>query len=487
MSVEHNINVLLKYSIDNNLIDSYDEDYFRNLLSEFFMIPFADKEEVISYDIFSCLKELYALKKEEYSFENFTSKVMDILLPRPSQVKNKFLDILKDDSRKATDYLYSISTKSVYINEENLKKDIKWKTESIYGDLDITINLSKPEKDPKEIAKAKLIKNNINYPKCMLCKENMGYQGRASYPAKHNLRFVPLTLNNEDYFLQYSPYSYFSNHLIVFNKKHIPMVVNKDTFSHLLSFVDMFPHYFLGSNADLPIVGGSILTHDHYQGGDRVLPMFFAEDLFEIDVPSFEDIKVTYLKWPLSVIRLKGKNKERMISLAEKILDSFISFEDKENNIFAFDENGNRHNTITPIASKDKDMFVLDLALRNNYTDEDHPLGLYHPHEEYWCIKKENIGLIEVLGVAILPRRLKDSLQWIIEDIKQHKDISSDERVSMHCSWVKNVDTSDLSSLEDNLKTEIGHTYVKILECCAIFKSEKQARESVLKIINNIR
>ena len=184
---------------------------------------------------------------------------------------------------------------------------------------------------------------------------------------------------------------------------------------------------------------------------------------------------------------MKGKNKERMISLAEKILDSFISFEDKENNIFAFDENGNRHNTITPIASKDKDMFVLDLALRNNYTDEDHPLGLYHPHEEYWCIKKENIGLIEVLGVAILPRRLKDSLQWITEDIKQHKDISSDERVSMHCSWVKNVDTSDLSSLEDNLKTEIGHTYVKILECCAIFKSEKQARESVLKIINNIR
>ena len=276
MSVEHNINVLLKYSLDNNLIDSYDEDYFRNLLSEFFMIPFADKEEVISYDIFSCLKELYALKKEEYSFENFTSKVMDILLPRPSQVKNKFLDILKDDSRKATDYLYSISIKSVYINEENLKKDIKWKTESIYGDLDITINLSKPEKDPKEIAKAKLIKNNINYPKCMLCKENMGYQGRASYPAKHNLRFVPLTLNNEDYFLQYSPYSYFSNHLIVFNKKHIPMVVNRDTFSHLLSFVDMFPHYFLGSNADLPIVGGSILTHDHYQGGDMVLPMFFA-------------------------------------------------------------------------------------------------------------------------------------------------------------------------------------------------------------------
>ena len=216
MSVEHNINVLLKYSLDNNLIDSYDEDYFRNLLSEFFMIPFADKEEVISYDIFSCLKELHALKKEEYSFENFTSKVMDILLPRPSQVKNKFLDILKDDSRKATDYLYSISIKSVYINEENLKKDIKWKTESIYGNLDITINLSKPEKDPKEIAKAKLIKNNINYPKCMLCKENMGYQGRASYPAKHNLRFVPLTLNNEDYFLQYSPYSYFSNHLIVF-------------------------------------------------------------------------------------------------------------------------------------------------------------------------------------------------------------------------------------------------------------------------------
>lgn len=479
------INVIVKYALKEKLIDEYDENYYLNLLIEFFKLDEVKKIDIENTSIYEALEKLYELKKEEYNFQDFTSKVMNIVTPLPSLVKDKFLSYLKNNHRKATEYLYHVATKSIYINEEDLKKDIKWKYLSNYGNLDITINLSKPEKDPKQIALAKTI-TNTNYPLCMLCKENLGYKGRPNYPSKTTLRYVPINLGIDKYYLQFSPYSYFYQHLIVFNELHVPMVINRKTFEHLLEFVNMFPHYFLGSNADLPIVGGSILTHDHYQGGSKNLAMFKAKDKFKIQLPKqYSDIKATYLNWPLSVIRLRSKNMFKLAHLAEKILNSFINFSDEENKIYAY-TNNERHNTITPIVHKDDNTYVLDLTLRNNYTDDCHPLGLYHPHEEYWAIKKENIGIIEVLGLAILPRRLKDSLKIIIDDINSNIDIQSDERVKMHYSWVKDVDLNDKEHLESNLKKEIGKKYVKILECCAIFKSDKHAKDSINKIIENI-
>lgn len=479
------INVIVKYALKEKLINEYDEDYCLNLLIEFFNIDEVIKIDVGNTSIYEALEKLYELKKEEFNFQDFTSKVMNIVTPLPSSVKDKFLIYIKNNHRKATEYLYHIATKSIYINEEDLKKDIKWKYLSKYGNLDITINLSKPEKDPKQIALAKTL-TNTNYPLCMLCKENLGYKGRPNYPSKTTLRYVPINLGIDKYYLQFSPYSYFYQHLIVFNKSHVPMVINQKTFEHLLEFVNMFPHYFLGSNADLPIVGGSILTHDHYQGGSKNLAMFKAKDKFQIQLSKqYSEIKATYLNWPLSVIRLRSKNMFKLSLLAEKILNSFINFTDEKNKIYAY-TNNERHNTITPIVHKEDKTYVLDLTLRNNYTDEAHPLGLYHPHEEYWAIKKENIGIIEVLGLAILPRRLKDSLKIIIDDINSNVDIQSDERVKMHYSWVKDVPLNDKEHLESNLKKEIGKKYVKILECCAIFKSDKQAKDSINKIIDNI-
>lgn len=481
-NINYLLNVVIDYALSRKLIDEYDSDYYLNLLLNFFNLSEVKREKTSNdASIFDALLKLYDLKKEEYNYPDFITAVLNILTPLPSVVNDNFQRLIEIDSKKASDYLYKISTDSLYINTENLKKDIKWKVDSKYGKVDITINLSKPEKDPRDILKAKQMPSS-NYPLCMLCKENMGYKGRPSYPSKLNLRFVKVDIDSgETYYMQYSPYSYFNQHLIVFNKKHIPMVVNKNTFSHLLNFVDEFPHYFLGSNADLPIVGGSILSHDHYQGGDKILPMFAATDAFKIEFSNHNDVHASYLNWPLSVIRLKSNNKESLIELADDILNAFIKFEDNDNEIYAF-TNGERHNTITPIAHKDGELFVLDLALRNNYSNENYPLGLYHPHSEYWCIKKENIGLIEVLGLAILPRRLKDTLLAIEDDINNNVDISTDEKVKEHYSWIKNIDLSNKSDLDNKLKEEIGHTYVKILECCKIFKTDKQAQESINKI-----
>lgn len=477
------LNVIVSYAIKEKLIEEYDRDYFLNLLANFFnldKVSSVDKKSKVT--IFNALKKLYPLKSEEYNYPDFITAIMNMFTPLPSVINNNFQKLVSSNSYLASSYLYNIATKSLYINTENLKKDIKWKVDSKYGNVDITINLSKPEKDPRDIMRAKTLKN-VSYPKCMLCKENMGYRGRPSYPSKLNLRFVEVDIDDESqkYYMQYSPYSYFNEHLIVFNKEHIPMAINYLAFEHLLNFVDEFPHYFLGSNADLPIVGGSILTHDHYQGGSKILPMFEAKDLFKINFESYKDVEASYLNWPLSVIRLKSINKVSLMCLAQEIFQAFIKFEDKKNNIFAYTDD-ERHNTITPIARKEGKTFILDLALRNNYTNEKYPLGMYHPHKEYWCIKKENIGLIEVLGLAILPRRLKDSLEIIESDIKNNINLNEDERVKEHYSWVKNINFENKNDIDSKLKEEIGHTYVKILECCKIFKTENQAKKSIDEI-----
>ena len=352
----------------------------------------------------------------------FDTKMMNCLMPRPAQVQETFWKKYEESPEAATDYYYKLSQDSDYIRRYRVKKDWKWTVDSPYGEIDITINLSKPEKDPKAIAAAKNAKAS-SYPKCLLCVENEGYAGRVNHPARENHRIMPITVNDSAWGFQYSPYVYYNEHCIVFNGKHTPMKIEKETFMKLFDFVKLFPHYFLGSNADLPIVGGSILSHDHFQGGHYTFAMAKAPIEKHFEVKGFEDVESGIVKWPLSVIRLRSKDEKRLIELGTHILDAWRGYTDEEAFVFA-ETDGEPHNTITPIARKVGEIYELDLTLRNNITTEEHPLGLYHPHAEYHNIKKENIGLIEVMGLAVLPSRLKQELETLAEYIVEGKDIS---------------------------------------------------------------
>ncbi len=490
------INELIKYGLEKKLFEAEDEIFIRNnLLSALGLEDFEEAEEITDIrDLEDILKDIldYAVEKglcEDSSVyrDLFDTQIMGLLLPRPSQVIDTFKRYYEESPKAATDYYYNFSCDSDYIRRYRIKKDIKWVTKTEYGDLDITINLSKPEKDPKAIAAARNAAQS-SYPKCQLCKENEGYAGRVNHPARQNHRIIPVTINSSDWMLQYSPYVYYNEHCIVFNGKHTPMAINKDTFVKLFDFVKLFPHYFVGSNADLPIVGGSILSHDHFQGGHYTFAMAKAPVSVPVSFKGFEDISAGILKWPMSVIRLSAKSSERIIELADKILKSWRAYTDKEAFIFAQTQD-TPHNTITPIARKNGENFELDLVLRNNITTAEHPLGVYHPHTELHHIKKENIGLIEVMGLAVLPSRLKEEIALLKKAILGGEDIRSNEAISKHADWAYKL-TKKHSFNEDNiddiLKEEIGIVFLKVLEDAGVYKNTAKGTEAFLRFINQV-
>ena len=419
----------------------------------------------------------------------FDTKLMNCLMPRPAQVQEKFAKTYEQSPQAATDYFYNLSQNSDYIRRYRVCKDKKWTVDTKYGTLDITINLSKPEKDPKAIAAAKNAKQS-SYPKCLLCVENEGYAGRTNHPARENHRIIPLTMNGTKWGFQYSPYVYYNEHCIVFNGEHTPMKIEKATFVKLFDFVKTFPHYFLGSNADLPIVGGSILSHDHFQGGHYTFAMEKAPVIEEFTVAGFEDVKAGIVKWPLSVIRLSCVDEKRIIELADHILQVWRGYTDEDAFIFA-ETDGEPHNTITPIARKRGDMFELDLALRNNITTEEHPLGVYHPHDKLHHIKKENIGLIEVMGLAVLPSRLKGEMESLADAIVGGADIRSDETLEKHADWVDEFMAEykaagvavDASNVEEILQQEVGKVFCQVLEDAGVFKCDEKGLEEFRRFI----
>ncbi len=402
----------------------------------------------------------------------FDTQIMGELTERPSSVIAKFNEKYKESPEKATEFYYNFSRNTDYIRRYRIARDMKWVAPTEYGDLDITINLSKPEKDPKAIAAARNAKQS-GYPKCQLCRENEGYSGRVDHPARENHRIIPVTIQDSPWGFQYSPYVYYNEHCIVFNSKHIPMKIEHGTFCKLFDFVKQFPHYFVGSNADLPIVGGSILSHDHFQGGHYTFAMAKAPVERSFTVKGFEDVTSGIVKWPMSVIRLSSPDRDRVIALADVILDKWRGYTDEAAFIFAETE-GTPHNTITPIARKRGDNYELDLVLRNNITTEEHPLGVYHPHASLHHIKKENIGLIEVMGLAVLPARLKGEMAALKEAILAGDDLTSDETLSKHAQWVSEFSGKYESINKDNIdeiiQKEIGEVFMHVLEDAGVYK-----------------
>ena len=495
MDVNVAIKKIVTYALEKKLILPEEEVYSTNLLLDVLNLDEYNQpeENFKDVDLESTLKELLDYAVEEHLIEDsvvyrdlFDTRIMNCFTPRPSSVIAEFQKRYKNSPEEATSWYYQFSKDTDYVRSYRIKKDLRWKVETEYGDMDITINLSKPEKDPKAIAAAKTMKQS-SYPKCQLCKENEGYRGRVNHPARETIRIIPLNLAGDDFFMQYSPYSYFNEHCIVFNSKHVPMVINESALKHLLAFVEMFPHYLLGSNADLPIVGGSILTHDHYQGGNYLFPMLKAEKVFDLSFKGFEDVKASYLKWPLSVIRIQSKDKERLLALAVYILDQWRGYSDEESFIYA-ETDGVPHNTISPICHKIGDEFAFDLALRNNITTKDYPLGVYHPHEELWNIKKENIGLIEVMGLAVLPSRLKNELQMVKEALLAKKDLLADEVTKKHASWVSSFigkyPTLDQSNIDEIFDQEVGLTFKKVLECAGVYKQDEKGFAGLKRFIS---
>ena len=427
----------------------------------------------------------------------FDTRIMSVLMPRPSEVIRTFDGLYHQSPQAATDYFYKLSCDSDYIRRYRIKKDVKWTADTEFGTLDITINLSKPEKDPKAIAAAKLAKQS-GYPKCLLCKENEGYAGRVNHPARQNHRIVPVTINESNWFFQYSPYVYYNEHCIVFHGEHTPMKIERATFAKLLDFVSQFPHYFVGSNADLPIVGGSILTHDHFQGGRYEFAMAKAPVEREISFAGFSDVKAGIVKWPMSVIRISAADKERLIALADKILLAWRGYTDEAAFVFA-ETDGEAHNTITPIARRRGTDYELDLVLRNNITTEEHPLGVYHPHAKLHHIKKENIGLIEVMGLAVLPARLKDEMADLEQAILDGASIRSDAVLSKHADWVEEflpkygfTAGSGLEGeiaperLHEIVETEIGLVFLEVLKDAGVYKCTDGGRAAFLRFVESV-
>ncbi len=435
-------------------------------------IPDMELEEILKGLLdFACSKNIIA---DSIAYRDlFDTKLMACLTPRPSEVIARFKADYAVSPVTATDNYYKLSRDTDYIRRYRIAKDIKWKTETEYGELDITINLSKPEKDPKAIAAAKNAKQS-GYPKCLLCPENVGYAGRLNHPARQNHRIIPVDICSEPWGFQYSPYVYYNEHCILFNTKHTPMVIDKKAFAKLFDFVSKFPHYFIGSNADLPIVGGSILSHEHFQGGNYTFAMAKANIEKEYKIKGFEDVTVGRVKWPMSVIRLRSADTGRLVELADMILTKWRGYTDEAAFIFA-ETDGEPHNTITPIARKNGDMYELDLVLRNNITTEEHPLGVYHPHAELHHIKKENIGLIEVMGLAVLPARLKNEMQQLA-DVLVTKGVSavrSDPVLEKHADWAEEFcsrRTVNADNVHEVIRDEIGKVFAKVLEHAGVYK-----------------
>ena len=501
--IQKNILELTQYALNAGLIQPADEVYTINRLLDLFELDELEiSEKTMDTDHVEPVKDLEEILESmlDYAAEQglipentityrdlFDTKIMGVLMPRPSEVKETFYRLYKNEGAEAaTDYYYKLSGDSNYIRRGRVAKDMKWTTDTEFGTLDITINLSKPEKDPKAIAAAKLAKQS-GYPKCLLCKENEGYAGRINHPARQNHRIIPVTINNSDWFFQYSPYVYYNEHCIVFNSEHTPMKIEKATFGKLLDFVEQFPHYFVGSNADLPIVGGSILSHDHFQGGHYEFAMAKAPLEKEIVFAGFEDVKAGIVNWPMSVIRLSGENKERLIALADKILQAWRGYTDAEAFIFA-ETNGEPHNTITPIARKRGENYELDLVLRNNITTEEHPLGVYHPHANLHHIKKENIGLIEVMGLAVLPARLKAEMEVLEKVFAEQGDFMAYEETAKHADWMNDIITRHpdmtIDTVHDILLEEIGQVFKQVLVDAGVYKCTEEGRKAFGRFID---
>lgn len=494
--IYNSIDSLVNYALDCGLIQPEDKVYSINRLLEILGLDGYEQPKTSGdMSLVSALETLcdYAVKEgiiEDgiVSRDLFDTKLMGTLTPRPSEVIWTFNALYDNSPQKATDYYYKFSCDTNYIRRDRIAKDVKWKTDTEYGELDITINLSKPEKDPKAIAAAKNAKPS-GYPKCALCYENEGYAGHLNAAARQNHRIIPITMNNSAWGMQYSPYVYYNEHCICFNFEHTPMKIERATFVKLFDFVKLFPHYFLGSNADLPIVGGSILSHDHFQGGHYEFAMAKAPIEKEISFAGYENIKAGIVKWPMSVIRLNGDNTDEIVDLADKILASWRGYTDKDAFIFAKTD-GEPHNTITPIARMRNGKFELDLVLRNNITTEEHPLGVYHPHSELHNIKKENIGLIEVMGLAVLPARLKSEMQILADYIVSGKDIRSNEDIAKHAEWaerfISNYQVSE-DNIDDILRAEVGKTFKTVLEHAGVYKCTKEGREAFMRFVEQVK
>ena len=494
------IKKLVQYGLDTGLIQERDRVYATNQILDVLGMDSYEEPETAVGEI--CLEEVLkelldhahetgVLAEDSVTYRDlFDTKLMNCLMPRPSEVADRFWDIYRNQSPKAaTDYYYKLSQDSDYIRRYRIKKDVKWVAPTQYGDLDITINLSKPEKDPKAIAAARQMKQS-SYPKCQLCMENEGYAGRANHPARNNHRIIPITINGGQWGFQYSPYVYYNEHCIVFNGQHVPMKIDRETFIKLFDFIKLFPHYFLGSNADLPIVGGSILTHDHFQGGCYTFAMAKAPIEKEVSFPGFPQVEAGIVKWPMSVIRTRCREIEPLIQLGDKILKAWRGYTDETAFIFA-ETDGEPHNTITPIARKNGDMYELDLVLRNNITTEEFPLGVYHPHQELHHIKKENIGLIEVMGLAVLPSRLKNELSLLEDYIIEGKDIRSNPELEKHADWVESFlpkyENVTRENIDRILKDEVGKVFEKVLEDAGVYKRTPEGSAAFQRFIDSVQ
>lgn len=495
LKLYENIKKLVQYGIDTGLTPECERIYTTNLLLDLMR---EDSYEDVDCDLSAIVLEdvLHDLLDEACargiiedditSRDLFDTKLMNTLLPRPAQVQQTFRAQYDISPEAATAYYYKFSQDSDYIRRYRIKKDQKWTVDTAYGTLDITINLSKPEKDPKAIAAARNSAAS-SYPKCQLCMENEGYAGRADHPARENHRIIPITINDSAWGFQYSPYVYYNEHCIVFNGEHTPMKIERNTFVKLFDFIKLFPHYFLGSNADLPIVGGSILSHDHFQGGHYTFAMAKAPVIRSFTVKGYEDVTAGIVKWPLSVIRLQCADESRIIDLADHILRTWRGYTDPDAFIFA-ETDRQPHNTITPIARKRGDLYELDLTLRNNITTEEHPLGVYHPHAALHHIKKENIGLIEVMGLAVLPARLKSELELLKEYILEGKDIRSNDSIEKHADWVDeflpNYPEINASNVEEILQQEVGKVFCQVLEDAGVYKCTPEGMEAFERFTN---
>lgn len=492
------IKKLVQYGVDAGLVTDMDRIYAENqILDVLHLEEYEEPEqEFREINLEETLKELLDYACSQGIIEDsigyrdlLDTRLMNCLMPRPSEVAGKFWSIYQEQGAEAaTDYFYKLSQDSDYIRRYRVCKDQKWVTETPYGALDITINLSKPEKDPKAIAAAKLAKQS-GYPKCLLCMENEGYAGRLNHPARNNHRIIRITVNNSQWGFQYSPYVYYNEHCIVFNGQHTPMKIEKAAFIKLFDFVKQFPHYFLGSNADLPIVGGSILSHDHFQGGHYTFAMAKAPIERSFTIEGYEDVEAGIVHWPMSVLRLRGKDSDRLIELGAQVLEAWRGYTDEAAFVFA-ETDGEPHNTITPIARKSGEMFELDLVLRNNITTEEFPMGVYHPHQELHHIKKENIGLIEVMGLAVLPSRLKDELALLGEYLVEGKDVRSHELLEKHADWVDKFRGSyegfTAGNVEQILQQEVGKVFARVLEDAGVYKCTPEGRKHFAAFLHHV-
>ncbi|MFR7639026.1 UDP-glucose--hexose-1-phosphate uridylyltransferase [uncultured Allobaculum sp.] len=488
---------LVEYGVQTGLLPESERTYAANLLLDLMHQDALDQtaytpdgSEISLPEVLNNLLDTAAERsiiEDSITYRDlFDAKLMNALLPRPAQIQETFEKLYEESPKAATDYFYKLSQDSNYIRRDRIARDERWSADSPYGEIELSINLSKPEKDPKAIAAAKSAPQSA-YPKCQLCMENEGYAGRVNHPGRTNHRIIPITVNNSRWGFQYSPYVYYNEHCIVFNGEHTPMAINHDTFVKLFDFIDLFPHYFLGSNADLPIVGGSILSHDHFQGGNHEFPMAKAEIEEEVTIPGFEDLKAGIVKWPMAVIRLRGTDRTRVITAADHILDTWRGYSDESAGILA-NANGEPHNTITPIARKRDGEYELDLVLRCNITSEEHPMGVFHPHAQWHHIKKENIGLIEVMGLAVLPARLKKEMSDLKKAMLNGEDLRANPELEKHADWaeeiMKKYDTINAENIDQIIHDEIGIVFTHVLEDAGVYKTDAEGRKAFRRFID---